>query len=70
MSERLSSLQEIDVHIFEVTEFFECAQVINRVTGLRHPVKITINKADEVEFPEEIHQYDRISRFLAERAIL
>ncbi len=64
LSDKLSSLQDIDVHIFEVAEFFECEQIIDKMTGLRHAIEISINNAMKVSFPKEIYQYDRIALFL------
>jgi hypothetical protein len=64
VSENILALQRIDLDIIEVAEFFESRQVFDIVTGQRHPTRITMNRTEEVEFPQKVFQFDRILEYL------
>ncbi|MGY5852837.1 MAG: hypothetical protein RTU92_04650, partial [Candidatus Thorarchaeota archaeon] len=66
----IRALQKIDLNILEVAEIFESRQIIDTDTGLRHPIRITINNADEVEFPNKVYEFERIMVFLLTQEIL
>ncbi len=71
VSEGIWTLGKIDLDIIEVAEFFESRQIFDTVTGLRYPTRITINKAEEVVFPQRVFHFDRIMEYLiVERSIL
>ena len=67
VSERLWALQKVYLNILEVTEFFESRQVFDMDTGIRHPTKITINKAEAVKFPRRVYKYERMMWYLIEK---
>jgi hypothetical protein len=52
-----------------VAQFFECEQFVDTETGLRHPLKFAINKAEKISYPSEVFCYTRIASFLEEKGI-
>jgi len=64
VSENILALQRIDLDIIEVAELFESQQVFDTATGLRHPTRITMNRTEEVEFPDEVYRFARTLEYL------
>jgi hypothetical protein len=69
LSNRMYLLQNLDLTIFEVAQFFECEQFVDTETGLRHPLKFTVNRAEKISYPSEVFNYTRIASFLEEKGI-
>jgi len=46
--------------IYDIALLFECRQIIDTDTGLRHPTQVAINKLDEVDLPEELTRRGRM----------
>ena len=64
LSERMLVLQNVDVNVIEMAQFFECEQFIDTATGLRHPMRFAINNAKQVGFPEDVFHYSMITTYL------
>lgn len=64
VSENILALGMIDLDIIEVAELFESQQVFDTATGLRHTTRITMNRTEEVEFPDEVFRFTRTREYL------
>lgn len=69
-SEKMLCLQNIDMNVIELAQFFESEQFIDTTTGLKHPLKFVINKLNQVNFPKDVLQYDRIATYLDEKGMV
>ena len=58
------------MNVVELAQFFESEQFIDTTTGLKHTLRFVINKLDQVNFPEDVLQYDRMATYLDEKGIV
>jgi len=63
-------LQDIDVNIIEIAQFFESKQFIDTTTGLKHPLRFAINNLKQVIFPDDVFRYSEIAGYLEEKDIV
>jgi hypothetical protein len=64
IGEDFEKIQQQYVTIQDVGLFFECKQIVDMVTGKRHPTRIVIEKLNEVSLPSEVKNRDRIKILL------
>jgi hypothetical protein len=69
ISGMMQQLQNIDMNIMEVAQFFECDQFVDVDTASRHPLVFTVNSLDKVTIPSDVFQYKKLATFLEERGI-
>ncbi|MHA3964574.1 MAG: hypothetical protein AM325_013660, partial [Candidatus Thorarchaeota archaeon SMTZ1-45] len=69
-SEKMLRLQNIDVNIIEIAQFFESKQFIDTTTRLRHPLRFVITNLKQVSFPEDVFRYSEIATYLEEKDIV
>ncbi|MHA2177179.1 MAG: hypothetical protein ACXAAK_02410 [Candidatus Thorarchaeota archaeon] len=65
----LRSMEYVYCTVYDIALIFECKQLIDTDTGLRHPTAIAINKLDEVDLPDELSGRSRIGEYLITRGI-
>ena len=69
LGERLKSIESGLLTIFDVALLFECRQIVDLETGKRHPATVVVNGFSNVEFPEHIWGFHRITKYLEDRGI-
>jgi hypothetical protein len=63
----MKSIESELMTILDVALLFECVQVFDIDTGLRHPTRIAVSKSTMVQFPESVVDYQRIGKYLARK---
>ena len=63
----MKSIESELMTILDVALLFECVQIFDVDTGLRHPTRIAVNKSTTVKFPESVPDYQRIGEYLARK---
>ena len=65
----LRSIEREFLTIQDIALFFECRQVYDPDSGLRHPTNININKLSEVKLPNIVFKYQRMREYLDTRGV-
>jgi hypothetical protein len=60
----MKSIESELMTILDVALLFECEQIFDVDTGLRHPTRIAVSKSTMVQFPESVFDYQRIGEYL------
>jgi hypothetical protein len=63
----MKSIESELMTILDVALLFECVQIFDVDTGLRHPTRIAVNKSTMVKFTESVLDYQRIGEYLARK---
>jgi hypothetical protein len=66
---QMKSIESELMTILDVALLFECKQIIDVDTGLRHPTRIAVSKSTMVQFPESVFDYQRIGEYLARKEL-
>jgi hypothetical protein len=66
---RLKSIEKLMMNIEDVALLFECEQIFDVDTGLRHSTKVAINDFKSIIFPIDVFHYPRIGSFLRNRGL-
>ena len=67
LGRRMKSIESELMTILDVALLFECEQIFDVDTGLRHPTRIAVSKSTMVEFSESVFNYQRIGEYLARK---
>jgi len=70
IGEDLYNLSQEYMTIQDIGLFFECRQIIDTVTGNRHPTNIAIDSLSEVELPLGVRDSGRIKEYLFLKELL
>ncbi len=70
IGDELNNLSQEYMTIQDIGLFFECRQIIDTVTGNRHPTKIAIDSLSEVELPLGVRDSGRIKEYLFLKELL
>ena len=70
VGEGLRSMEQEYCTIQDIASVFECTQIVDIDTGLRHPTRIAINNLEKITIPIEITHHGRIGEYLTLRGVL
>lgn len=70
IGEELYDLSNEYMTVQNIGLLFECRQVIETDTGLRHTTTISFNKLSEVDLPHEVRERGQIKEFLVLKKFL
>jgi len=67
LGDKIRGIENIRLRIEDVASFFECRQLLDPDTGLRHSTIIAINKLEEVHLQLQIGGFPRLRKYLSNR---